>query len=161
MAFMNLCMAGQVSQMMLSQDKLRINQVHGAANLEELDSETRPINPQTASSMSLRERRRQAKLPASTIYYQGSLHNFRNFFLFFMFGAILAEMFRFRTVYHDMQAELELRYEDEYYIWREVFVYDVNPEHALASNAERRGNPINQYGNPNTTDENVKEIAEL
>lgn len=93
--------------------------------------------------MSVRERRRQAKFPASTIYYQGHLSNFRNFFLFFIFVAVLAELFRYRTVFNNMQAELEMRYEDEYYIWRDVFVNGENPEDALASNAERKGNPDN------------------
>ena len=109
----------------------------------------RPINAgagrrsDNSNQMGLRERRKLAKLPASTIYYQGSVQNHRNFFLFFMLLAILAEVFRFKTVYCNMQAELELRYEDEYYIWREVFIHGEDPEQALAKNAERKSNPDN------------------
>ena len=68
-----------------------------------------------------------------------------------MLLAILVELFRFETVYKNMQAELELRYDDEYFIWREVFVKGVEPEQALAANAERKTNPYNQYTNPNTS----------
>ena len=45
-----------------------------------------------------------------------------------MLVAVLTELFRYRTVYNNMQAELELRYEDEYYIWRDVFINGVTPE---------------------------------
>jgi hypothetical protein len=143
---------------MLGQDKLRAEAVRGSSNLEDMESENRPINPAVAES---RSRQKLAGLPASTIFHQNNLLSLRNLFLIFMSLAILVELLRWRTVYGAMQTELELRYEDEYYIWRDVFVNGVDPEKALEDNAERKANPDNQYGNPNTSEENTKEISTL
>lgn len=52
-----------------------------------------------------------------------------------MLLAVLVELFRFKTIYNNMQSELEIRYEDEYFIWREVFIHGVEPEEALSANA--------------------------
>lgn len=145
LAFVYICLAGQVSATMLAQDKIRAEAVQGASNLEDMENENRPINPAAAES---RNRQKLARLPASTIYHQNNLLSLRNLFLIFMALAILVELLRWRTVYDAMQTELELRYEDEYYIWRDVFVNGVDPEKALEDNAERKANPDNQYGNP-------------
>lgn len=142
LALMNMCLAGQVASSLLSQDRIRADQVHGARE-EDPDNETRPINPRAEPSA--RQRRRLARLPASNVYHQGTLVTFRNLFLFFIAAAIGVELFRWQTVYRAIQAELELRYDDEYFIWRDVFVNGVDPEQALADNAERKTNPDNQY----------------
>lgn len=142
LALVNMCLAGQVSATLLSQDRLRADQVHGARDGDD-DNETRPINPR-ATQPSARQRRRLARLPASNTYHQGTVVTFRNLFLFLVAAAIGVELFRWQTVYRAMQAELELRYDDEYFIWRDVFVNGVEPEQALADNAERKADPDNQ-----------------
>lgn len=142
---MNMCLAGQVSSTLLGQDRLRADQVHGVRDLDD-DNENIPINPRApAPGPSARQRRRLARLPASNVYHQGTLVTFRNLFIFFIFGAIGVELFRWHTVFQDIQAELEQRYDDEYFIWRDVFVNGADPEKALSDNAERKENPDNQY----------------
>jgi hypothetical protein len=110
-----------------------------------MENENRPINPAAIreSQQSVRNRQRLSRLPASTLHHQNHILGLRNLFLVFMALAILVELLRWRTVYGAMQSELELRYEDEYYIWRDVFVNGFDPEKALEDNAERKANPDN------------------
>ena len=83
-------------------------------------------------------------MPASTNYHQGVLATRRNFFIFFIFASLTLEIFRWRSVYSDMQDALVIKYGDEYLIWRDVFINGWSAEEAIDKSVERNRNPYHK-----------------
>lgn len=139
-SLVSMFFTGHSGSTMLKEDKLRSNNILGA-DLEDEENEQRPM---VNGQMTAKQRAKIAKLPKSTNHHQGVLATRRNFFIFFIFASLTLEIFRWRSVYSDMQDALVLKYGDEYLLWRDVFINGVSAEDAIDKSVERNRNPNNK-----------------